>query len=134
MATRAAYYDIEQIMYSFMRYRGDHIYDKTSFQDQFDKHFNSKLREKVGNQVFERKELQTKLAGNREMLESKGKLPKWEHTNKELQEAKKIRKWRMGVEKGRKVRTHAVRITWRGKSVRRYRDSFGRFTSRPISD
>jgi hypothetical protein len=134
MASRAAYYDVDQIMYSFLRYRGDHIYDKTSFQDQFDKHFNTKLRHKVGDQLWDKRELQTRLKGNREMLEKSGKLPKWERSAKELEGLKKIRKWRIGLEKGRKVRTHATRITWRGKSVRRYRDAYGRFTSRPIAD
>lgn len=134
MATRTiggSTFEMDQIMYSFMRYRKDHFYDKNSFMEQMNNHFNPELTKLVGNELFEKREIQRTLKENRESLESRGKLPKWEYTNKELKEAKDIRKWHIVTIKGRKVRAHQVSVKIKGREEIRYRDSYGRFTSNP---
>jgi hypothetical protein len=128
MTKRVAEYDIEQIMYSFQRYRSDHIFDKDSFKQQFEKHFNPELAKKVGEKVFEKREIQRTIKDNRESLEARGKLPKWDYSNKELREAKRIpTEWGIGYIKGRRVRVREVTIKIKGKERKRLIDSFGRF-------
>ena len=131
MAIRTHTYDIDQIMYSFMRYRQDHFFDKESAKNEFEKHFNPALAGKMFNDVWERKEVQTRLKDNRERLERSGKLTPQKFTNKELKEVKQIRTWALVEMKGRKVRATPMKIKIKGKEIIRYRDSYGRFTSNP---
>lgn len=131
MAHRVQFYNIEQITESFSRYRGDHIFDKKSFKNEFIKHFNPKLWSALGNEVFQAPEIEDMIKANRSSLEKRGKLPKWDFTNKELKQTKEVHKWAMTEIKGRKVRAKEVKIKIKGKTLTRYRDSFGRFTSNP---
>jgi hypothetical protein len=133
MSTRNTYYDIEQITYSFNRYRQDHIFDKDSYKQQFIKHFNENLYKKMGEKVWEQQTIQQAVERNRTALEERGKLPEWKYSNKELKEATHIREWKMAELKGRKVRVHQIKIKIKGKERMRWRDSYGRFTSNPTS-
>ena len=129
MASRNNHYDVDQIMYSFMRYRSEHFYDMDSFRAEFIKHFNPQLFNKVGGDVFDRREIQSTLKDNRKMLEDKGKLPKFTYTNAELKDVKEIPAWDMGTIKGRHVRVKRVKIKIKNKERFVFRDSYGRFAS-----
>lgn len=134
MASRTNIYDVEQILFSMQRYRSEHYFDKDSFKEQFSKHFNPELWDSVGEKVFERREVQQTLKENRQMLEERGKLPKFEYSNQELKQVKKITSWEMGTIKGRHVRVKEVTIKIKNKEFVRFRDSFGRFARRILNE